>query len=736
MKTIKPQLSIEQVRTILQPQFKYLAKSYGEPLWLHSFSVWSILSKIAVFIPRLTDRERLLMELAALLHDIGKMRPGSQEILTKARGGPLKHTATKEEVRNYISPFISSGLLELTDKDISSIWEFALHHHLSDGQIKEASVPSFGIYGEIVRFSDWLSSMEYLNMPTIMRITNTLREVCKMTVFGVGRYPSPATSHVLQIAVDRYRSLCWEVLLILDNGVVFIGDMDACLPKKSEIVKEFSGLLMEGLFEGHSIQPLFLKYEILSGIAAEDPVDFLDCRKDSYIEKLGNAEEAGVIFLRTLVDLYKKSGELSKVRKLLSILDILAMAGGPNGIGRAKELWNKRNKTMTQWVSTKEFINDIFNNVYLSEVIPYTGEEEDRKLSALDAGELFNVLRGTALKFFKDKKVQNISEVVDSLILMEEETDFEKIAKKSLEHYKNYKQSRRPGEALCEHCGATITWVATSSLNFPTRATWTGFTQINPNPNSGAPRVVCPLCVFDATKLRSKNLGAGKSQIFVRISSRVPELWQIYKDLKDCILRLYQSVTNVQEIKSLCETEFSNLPLPPKFDIPVKKKYQDTSFSMFVQTERGVLFALDTVSIDTSPKDLRAKFLAIYALLNLMGFDSQIGLEEQEGLFGAKIFQERNEDWLALYYEGLVINILATKLAHTKRKNVHIFAQNLVEKSPSILLCKLEEVEIKKELLEKVILFLLRINTKSFNNGGVRSERNSGRCQVFCRKYT
>jgi hypothetical protein len=739
MKKINPQLSLKQVKEILQPQFEieYLAKSYGEPLWLHSFSVWSILSKLVAYIPRFTIREKLLMELAALLHDIGKMRFESQLILAKTRGGTLKHTATKDEIRNYLSPFISSGLLNLTEEEINSTWEFALHHHLSEEQLKEANMPAFGIYAEIVRFADWLSSMEHLDISTITRIAETLQDVCQVTAFGVGRYPSPSTYYILQKAIEKYRNLSWHVLLILDDGAIFIGDVNARLPSKKEIVENFINFFIKQSFEGHSIQVRFLRYELLSGRAAEKPQTFLQARKEFFTEKLGNVEEGPILFFRTLIDLYKKSGKLTnKLRKQLPILDILAMAGGTSGIKKAKNAWNKSRKNQTQWTATNEFIGNIFNNVSLSDVLQNINEsEKSRRLRDMTAEELFNVLLKIASDWFKSEEDSNLQEIVEPLISMEEEINFEEIAGEALERYKNYKRSRKPTKALCEQCGATIPVVATSSLNFPTRTAWTGFTQINPNPDSGAPRVVCPLCVFDATMLRSRDLGPNRSPVYARVSSRIPELWWLYKDLQTYITRLNQSMTNPQEIKDFSETEFAGLPLPPKFEIPIRKKYKDISFEVPIQTERGTLFPLDMTSVNTSPKDLRAKYLALYALLNLMGLETHIGLEEQEGLFGEKIFEKGAVDWQTLYYEGLVIAILAMNIRERKQ-NKYIFAQNLLKKSPSRILSKLEEAKIKKELFEKIILFLLRINIKHFSERGEQGGRSFKRRQIFRRRDT
>jgi hypothetical protein len=285
------------------------------------------------------------------------------------------------------------------------------------------------------------------------------------------------------------------------------------------------------------------------------------------------------------------------------------------------------------------------------------------------------------------------------------------MAKISLDRYKNYKKSRRPDNALCEQCGFTVPAVATASLNFPKSS---GFSQVNPRPESDAPRVVCPLCIFDASQTR-KDLSGSIAQVYVRAVSRIPELWQIYGDLRTRIDRLRQSLTNVREIKELSETEFSDLPLPQHFMIPIPKNYKETLIEIPFHTERGTLFSLERVNNDASPKDLRAKYLAFYSLLNMMGLEVHIGFEEQEGLFGEKVFEKHKGDWQSLYYEGLITVILAGTI---DKNNKYIFAQSLLEKSPSVALSKLENVNIKKEILEKVFVFLIYSNLKIFESKG------------------
>lgn len=704
MSSKKPVLTLEQVKKVLQPQFEYLAKSHGEVLWLHSFSVWSILSKLSARIPRFTDHERLLLEISALIHDIGKMRVRSQEILAKEKHGKLKHTATKEEIKEYLFPLISNKLLQIEEKDIDAIWEFSLHHHISEEQQKEAQVPAYGIYAEVVRYADWLSSMEQLDMATIRQIQNGLEGICKLTVFGIGRYPSPTTYHLLQEATEKYHSIGWETLVILDSGAIFIGNIESIPPNKKEIIEDFTNRLIEKSFEGVSIQNKYMRYEILSGSAKDDPCRFLQSRKDYYKDKLGDIEVGPVLFFRTLMDLYKNSGKLSnRLREQLPLLDILSKAGGTNGITQAKQKWNENQGVNKEWPSTNALIVDIFNNVTLGEVLNDIDSGEKRPLRDITSEELFDILLQTAKKWFPANENFILEESIAYLISMEEEVDFTKLAKLALEKYKNYKKTRKPDNALCEQCGFPVPAVATASLNFPKSS---GFSQVNPRAESDAPRVVCPLCIFDVTQVR-KDLTGSKSQIYVRAVSRIPELWQLYGDLRTRIDRLRQSLTNVREIKQLSETEFSDLPLPPHFMIPIQSKYKATLTAIPLHTERGTLFPIERVDQDASPKDLRAKYLAFYALLNMLGLEVHMGLEEQEGLFGEKIFEKRQGNWQTLYFEGLVTVILASSI---DKKNKYIFAQSLLEKSPSVALSKLEDAKIRKELLGKVFIFLMRTN--------------------------
>ncbi len=715
-------LTMYQVQAILRPQTTHLGKSVGQMLWLHSFSVWSTLSKLAARIPRFTDRERVILEVSALVHDVGKLRADNQEILQGNRQGKVRHTASKEEIRDYLSPFVADGTIGLGDGDIERIWEFALHHGISEQQQAEAQEPAFGIYTEVLRYADWLASMRSPNMETIRQIQNALDGVLRLTVFALGRYPSPSTYYLLQDACHHYRDAGWEILSIYDNSAIFVGDAALNVPDKSSITKSFADKLVSKSFEDVSIRITFMRYEILSGEAKDDPYGFLTSKRGFYEDRLGDVDAAPVLFLKTLIDLYRNADKLTtKVKQALPVLEMLSKAGGTNGITQAKHEWNRRQKTNVEWPSTNAFIIDVFNNVSVDDVLLDANGKTGRQLRDFTSTELFGILQGLAAKCFPESSSAGLEESIAGIVSMEEEQDFEDVAKKALHKYKQYKASRRPSNSLCEQCGFTQTRQAAASLSFPK---YSGFTQVNPRPESDAPRMVCPLCIFDALQSR-KGLKPGKSQVYARVTTRIPELWQMYGDLKHRLDRLLQALTNVREVQNLSRTEFSDLPLPPSLALPILKTYKETITDVPVHTEFGALFPLERVNNDASPKDLRAKYLAFFALLNMMGFEAHIGLEEQEGLFGEKVFEKRKGDWQAIYYEGLIVAILANTKDRRHRnkfifekRNKFIFIQDLLRTNPGMILLRLEEAGMSDEFFERIIVFFIRADMPNAENKG------------------
>ena len=94
----------KEVIKFLEPQLGYLAKSNGEQLWMHHYTVWSIFKEISKYIPSLEEDDIKLMDVACLIHDIGKRKNIYQEMFKKGGGESIRegHKPTLEEVKEYI----------------------------------------------------------------------------------------------------------------------------------------------------------------------------------------------------------------------------------------------------------------------------------------------------------------------------------------------------------------------------------------------------------------------------------------------------------------------------------------------------------------------------------------------------------------------------------------------------------------------------------------------------------
>ncbi|MHB9053373.1 MAG: hypothetical protein ACYC5F_05220 [Thermoleophilia bacterium] len=648
----------------------------------------------------------MALEVSALVHDIGKMSADNQLVLRGLKTGKTQHKVTKTQLAQYINSIPQKLRPRLGEKDLSSIWEFSLHHSLSDDDIRSAARPAFGVYGQVLRWSDWLASMaatEQLDLNLIERLQNEVEGVFRLTVFTVARYPSPTTNELLQQAVAKYTELGWRLLVILDDAAVFIGALDLSLPNRSSFVAAFTDTLVLESLKRQTISTSFFRHGIISGKAKEDPAGFLRIKRSEYLNLLAEVEAGPVVFFATLIELYKLAKKLPSSAKMRKekwpILDILIKASGPNGITPAKKEWKKIHK-IADHISVNELVADIFNNISVSQVV--VDSSDNTKLNRLRKEQQFQILLERAEQWFPQEDRQSLNEAVACMVGMEEETDFAEMANRTFLAYCNYKTTRKPKNSLCEQCATPVPIEATRALNFPKTV---GFTQVNPRVESDSPLIVCPLCVFDAGMMR-RDVSPKWSAVFARVTSPVPDLWYLYGDIKKWIQKLSVDLVNVRKLKQLEEQPvFSDWPLPPRTLIPLISEQKD-SFQSPIDSERGILFHLEPIESSESPKNLRARYLALHALLNGMGFTTHIGKEQQVGLFGEKAFSHTKADWWQRYNFGLAINILARALIiEGKGTNSYVLSRNLIENSPSTMLMKLEAaVSAKSARLDETLL--------------------------------
>jgi len=123
------------------------------------------------------------------------------------------------------------------------------------------------------------------------------------------------------------------------------------------------------------------------------------------------------------------------------------------------------------------------------------------------------------------------------------------------------------------------------------------------------------------------------------------------------------------------------------------------------------LFEIGRTGVNYSPKDLKSKYEPLYHVTNLLGFQTSIGTEEQNGLFGKKIITIEGD-----YYKSLAVIILANFTGKKDKK--FIFASELLEKSPSVAInfvgSAVEGGKIKKDQVYRFFDFIYKSKIKLF----------------------
>ena len=705
-------LDIKEVKAILKPQFgDFLSKSSGEVLWIHSFTLWSIAAKLMKFIPRFDDRERRLLEITVLNHDIGKMSPKNQSILSGASDGKVKHTQTKEQIKTY---FEDNGLIDslaLAEEDIDFIYHAHLHHNLPEEALK-TSPPSLAVYADVVRYADWLASMETLDRTLLQRISNSLEPFCQITAATISRPEGPSNYLLFDTAATIYKEKGWDVLSVLSNSLVLIAPKETPYPEKTEVINKFQDRLIKGSL---SLQkPVVTNFTkvFLAGESAKNPGLYLDIHKDIFKDALGDFDRAPSYFFKMLIEMLNISGKLTAdIKEKHPILDILKGLCGTRGVPIAGDKWVKMGGTVTD--PLKEMLKEMFGRATLNEIMPFEicDREESVKLSKNVApAELYNFLCRLAEKLFHSGIDAVFQNELNSLISMEEETDFREIALKRFGSYKQYKATQNPEKGICESCGFTISFSAQKSLNFPRGKHW-GFSQISAHAESH--RATCTLCAYDTMTFR-KDIPDSKNPVYVRIESKTTDIWQLYDKVSRLIQRLDAAFYNPYALETLDKNiEYGFLPLPNDFKMPKIKEPKYVSQPLV--SVRGYVIPIARVDNSTSPKDLRAGYLSLYALLKMMGFNTHIGFEEQSGLFGDKIIVQQGEKYESLYYRGLAVKWLAGII--NKTTNANVFAETLLTRSPSVALTRIgnaasDEKTIKKEQISYIIEAIVKGNFK------------------------
>ena len=713
----------EEIKAILKPQFGFLGKGSdfkAETLWVHAFTLWSIASKIMKFIPRFDERERRLLEITVLIHDIGKMTGRNQAILSGQAEGKVRHTQTKEQINAYFKDNNLVGQLALSEEDIDFIYHAHLHHNLPDEALKTA-LPSLAVYADIVRYADWLASMERLDRRQVQRISNSLEPFCQITAVHISRHEGPSNYLLFDTTYNIYREKGWDVLIVLADSLLLIAIKGTPYPEKNTVVKEFQEALVRKSLSLQKPNPTNFASVLLAGESAKNPHLYLETHQEYLKDALSDFDRAPSFFFKLLIEILGNSGKLTMdIKARYPILDILKGLCGTRGIPIARKKWTDMGGKVTE--PLKEMLKEIFGSISLTKIIPseiLKTEETDKDLKKITTDELFRILILMADRLFPKTTENVLSEELESLINMEEEVDFRHWAIKRFEKYKEYKSTQNPEYGICESCGFTQAFPTQKSLNFPGGKRW-GFSQISAHTDSA--RATCTLCAYDTMVFRG-DISENRNPIYIRIEAKTADIWQLYDEITKLVQKLDATFYNPYTLETLEQRQgYGFLPLPQNFKMPQLKEPKYVSQPL--TSIRGYIIPVSRVEGSESPKDLRARYLCLYALLKMMGFDTHIGFEEQNGLFGDNPIAGHGEDYESLYYRGLAVKWLANLI--NKGKNANVFAETLLTKSPSVALTKIgdtaaEDKKTRREQIAIIIEILIKGNfkLKTTKNGGV-----------------
>ncbi len=668
-----------QVKRFLKGQFGFLAKSSGEMLWAHHYAVWSIVRKLAQYMPRFkTKPEELeLIELAALVHDIGKMNPDWQNAIRTGQTPP-PHKANEEMIARYLQKFLPE--VKANTELIKAVTDISRPHHgPSEKDLAEIDLSSAGFFTQLLTAADWLASMETINGRVVAEIASLFESFCKITYAEVSRFPSPTTYILLSVLDNCYTEQGYQSLIFSVNGAIFVGPTSAIPPEPEKIIDRAFDRFVECSLSYQQIKLAGFGGDLLGGISAMRPESFLKVKKDEIEEALRDVEKGPGLFLQLLKDIYKSMGVLEDMRKYSPAVDLIAMAAGKRGVALARQNFEKQYKIVPP-EKTNDMITKIFMISTIEEVIQkgyYPDYLAKKKLLSVDSKTLFELLmRIAGSKKSKAYQEESIKNYLSNLLVIEREIDFRALAKESLLRYSNYKETSNIDKGSCERCGCTIAIKPEKGMGFPGGQT-KAFSQIKAKPT--ADRATCVFCAFDSMALR-QNMGSGWAPVILRIDNHVPDLAQHFDALKEFSLKMTSATRNPKDLKWGHELEeILPFPVPQRLRIPLGELPEQKIQEVVPMGDRGLYFKIGAGERDMSVKDERARFRPLYHLLGLLGFRVSIGEEEQDGLFGLAEVPA-----ISAYQRSLVALLLSSWVKKKDRK--FLSAEKMLEQQPSVAL--------------------------------------------------
>ena len=740
---------IKDLRAFIEPQIGYLAKSDGEQLWVHHYSVYKVCMRLLELLPSFPKSLVIPLQLACLTHDLGKMRNRAQEILRgEVSASRVIHKPTYGEIEDYISK--ARGLERPASKEeIKAAYDVAVtHHSVSDEDVIRNSTvySSSGVL--LLRVSDWLASMEEIDTETIERlnamflIPGSPQPIIHFTYFEIGREPGPSTSIIASETLYEFEKQGYRRLVVFPNAAVLAKTGDIVYPDKEVIARRAYDRIREDSLA--NIKPDYGTKNLLIGACAEMPRAYLTIHSDQIFDDLSKADLRAVAFFKLFGELLSLLGYGPGGKENPWALNIVhGLTAGKSGKPKAGRDWEKRTgielpKTVNGKYDRMQALKTLFDNLTLSQLLPKRLQDaldDEQKqmispfagkpLSKLKQKELFGVLLALAQGVNGgDSQKGDRLEEIEALVSFPVEVDFARIAAERLQAYKRYKKNPDPSKGVCEICGSAFT--QKPGTEAPAGAIQC-FSYIKAHPKK--PRAICHLCAYDIALIRS-DVSPNTHSITIWITSRVD--LDIGTRLEDAINRINSSLSNPRYLSRMVPlNESFGLPLPYNFKLPLTKNAADLERNLeartkFLQTPFGLFGYLGQVeSKGFSVKNQRVAYAPLYDVLRLIGFNVCLtnDLEFRYGLFG-----ERRISTLESFFEA-VAAMLLSKTFPKNRKNPYCMAADIIANQPSLAVSRAVETDergfplLTGEQMEFYFRSLCRSDRPLMKGGGITMGR-------------
>jgi len=669
---------------ILRPQWLRgdWAKSTGELLWAHSYTVWSVGRKLARYVPSLSPAETELLELSCLTHDIGKRRPECQDRLRRGHGAG-DHKLEFEELASYFHQDLQDHI-SLSDEEVRKIWDIArTHHSVASADIRSQTFARAGILGRLLITADWIASMDHPDSETLSWLQElyggSLGPRClSFSYFQFSRFPSPTSYLVVHVALDHYRRHGWELLVVFPHAAVFVAPPGQERPSRAALGRAVEVEVIQQSLALQKPSPTGYTGDFLTLLSSQYPDLLLSGNRPDIVARLGSVDRA-MVFLKLARDLLNVRGRItSQAKKTCALLDLVNGANSTSAHQKVKRRFEDVYGRPAPEKVNRDMLDPLFDLARVQDVVPSgipLPVAPSSSLRQLKGEQLFGILEALAAPPVAAPVESPLGRYIHGSLLMEEDLDFAAVAREIFERYKTYKQTSDAEKGACERCACPDSHKMQPGLNFATAPE--AFSQIK---SKYQYRAVCPLCGYDNLVVR-KGVRSGSSWVYARIEAKVPDLLTNLQRLEELIARVVSGVRRPRRLLRLQETaELSQLPFPSRLRIPVSgDDYQEPALTTIPLFERGLLIRLENTDTSRGPKDLRGQFEPVYHILNFLGLQVALGTEEQNGLFGELIATTPEH-----YLRSLAVILIADVL--DKHTNRYVYASDLIARSPSVAL--------------------------------------------------